>query len=116
MASTDQPVYTKIVVYLREGILTGKYDDNKVPQASVLARQFCTSKSTVSHAYGTLEKDGLIARYANRPPLIVVKAEPYPDDDRFVRVVIRDGSTALFCQQCWAHVRFAGPGTRHFCQ
>jgi DNA-binding transcriptional regulator YhcF (GntR family) len=114
MASTDQPVYMKIVVCLREGILTGKYADNKVPQASVLARRFFTSKSTVSHAYGTLESDGLIARYANRPPLIVARAQPFEPDPRLIEASTPDGRK-WFCTQCWAYVRFTGPGTTHVC-
>ena len=107
------PAYMQIVVFLREGILTGKYPDGKIPQTSFLARRFHTSPSTASHAYAQLEQDGLIVRGAFRPPLIVARAEPC--DGEYVAAITPDGRN-LFCAKCWAHVRFLGPGTRHVCQ
>jgi len=59
--------YMQIVVFLREGILTGKYPAGKVPATVSLARRFRTSSTTVSNAYAELEKDGLIARGPYRP-------------------------------------------------
>ena len=107
------PVYTQIVVFLREKILTGEYSDGKMPQTSVLAQRFRTSHSTVSYAHAHLEKDGLIARSAHRPPLIVARAEPY--DNEHIAAITPDGRK-FFCKKCWAHVHFVGPGTRHVCR
>ena len=110
----NQPAYMQIVVFLRKGILTGEYPDGKIPATASLAQRFHTSTSTVSYAYATLEKDGLIAREPYKPPVVIARAEPYRDD-RYVRAVTRDGST-LFCQQCWALVQFLGPTGGHVCQ
>lgn len=107
------PAYMQIVVFLREKILTGEYPDGKIPQTSALARRFRTSPSTVSYARAQLEKDGLIARGAYRPPLIVARAEPCDGED--IAVISPDGRK-LFCKKCWAHVHFVGPGTGHFCR
>ncbi len=106
-------MYLRVVVFLREGILTGKYPDGKVPATAFLARRFHTSSSTVGNAYAELEKDGLIARGPYRPPLIVARAQPYRSDGRFIEAVTGDGR-ALFCQQCWARVPL-GP-REHVCQ
>ena len=108
------PAYMQIVVFLREGILTGKYPDGKVPATSFLARRFDTSTTTVSNAYAELEKDGLIARGPYRPPLIVARAQPYRPDNQFIEAFTPDGRT-LFCQRCWARVPL-GPSSGHVCQ
>ncbi len=110
----SKPVYIEIVLFLRAGILKGEYPGGKIPGTRLLARKFHTSRSTVSHAYAQLEKDGLIARYPYKPPLIIAKAQPYPVDSQFIEATTRDGH-ALFCKECWAYVHFAGPGTRHVC-
>jgi DNA-binding transcriptional MocR family regulator len=107
------PAYMQIVVFLREGILMGKYPNGKMPQTAVLARRFHTSAGTVSHANAQLEQDGLIVRSAFRPPRIVARAEPCDGD--YVAAISPDGRK-VFCAKCWAHVRFTGPGTRHVCQ
>jgi hypothetical protein len=77
----------RIVVFLCEGILTGKYSDGKVPATAFLMRRFHTSFTTVSNAYAELGKDGLIARGPYRPPLIVAGAQPYQPDGRFIEAV-----------------------------
>jgi DNA-binding transcriptional MocR family regulator len=107
------PAYMQIVVFLREKILTGEYPDGKIPPTSALARQFRTSPSTVSYACAQLERDGLIARGAYRPPLIVARAEPFDGD--YIAAISPDGRK-FFCKSCWAHVHFVGPGTRHVCR
>jgi DNA-binding transcriptional regulator YhcF (GntR family) len=114
MASLNLPVYMQVVVFLREGILTGKYPNGKIPATAFLARRFHTSTTTVSNAYAELEKDGLIARGPYRPPLIVARAQPYQPDGRFIEAVTGDGH-ALFCQQCWARIPL-GPRAGHVCQ
>ena len=67
MTDLNLPMYMRVVVFLREGILTGKYPDGKVPATAFLTRRFHTSSTTVSNAYAELEKDGLIARGPYRP-------------------------------------------------
>jgi DNA-binding transcriptional MocR family regulator len=103
MASPNLPVYMQVAVFLREGILTGKYPHGKIPATAFLRRRFHTSTTTVSNVYAELEKDGLIARGPYRPPLIVARAQPYQPDGRYIEAVTGDGR-ALFCQRCWARV------------
>ena len=114
MASLNLSAYMQVVVFLREGILTGKYPHGRIPATAFLARRFHTSTTTVSNAYAELEKDGLIARGPYRPPLIVARAQPYQPDGRFIEAVT-GARHALFCQQCWARVP-SGPRAGHVCQ
>src|ERR1039457_4892989 len=98
----DLPAYMQIVVFLREGILTGKYPGGKVPPTSFLMHRFDTSSTTVSNAYAELEEDGLIVRGPYRPPLIVARTEPR--DGQFIEAITPDGQRKLFCRNCWAHI------------
>ena len=110
----DRPAYVQVAVFLRAGILTGKYPRGKIPGTAFLARRFRTSPTTVSNAYAELEKDGLIARGPYRPPLIVARAQPYEPDARFIEAVTPDGRK-MFCRKCWQLVPLA-PRGGHVCQ
>jgi DNA-binding transcriptional regulator YhcF (GntR family) len=105
----EQAAYRRVVVFLREGILTGKYPGGNVPATAFLARRFHTSPTTVSNAYAEVEKDGLIARGPYRPPIIVARAEPY--DSKYIQAITPDGRR-LFCRKCWERVPVP---TNHVC-
>jgi len=61
MNNHDQLKYQQIYEYLREKILTGRYEaGNKIPTQRQLARQFEVSRPTVARALRDLETEGVL--------------------------------------------------------
>ena len=66
-AEDPTPLYHRIYMVLREGILDGRFPpDRAMPSEVELARQFSVSRITIRKAFERLEREGLILRQRGR--------------------------------------------------